>query len=106
MTNDAITIVTRGIRCDNTTCDYADMEAEFDPDKYLNMPCPKCGDNLFTEADYRLMQIMSKVADTTNDAFKDIDLSGYDTLGVMLDMDGSGNLKLGAITGRSSGEKV
>lgn len=43
------------IVCDNTNCDfkipYSD-EGERESYKYINVPCPKYGDNLLTEADY------------------------------------------------------
>lgn len=90
----AITFDIHGIKCDNTACDYADLEAEFDPEKYLNMPCPKCGENLFTGEDYRLMKAMLKVTQITNAIFKDIDLSGHDKISIPIEMDGTGSLKI------------
>jgi len=52
----------KGIKCDNESCDYQDMsvQAEEYPD-YVNKPCPKCGENLFTEADYKSYLIMVKI---------------------------------------------
>ena len=60
----------KGIKCDNIECSYQDMEAEFDPEKYLNMPCPLCGCNLFTQADYDVLKKMLGVAETINETFK------------------------------------
>ena len=60
-----------GIQCDNTECDYEDMDAEFDPEYFLNRPCPKCGASLFTEEDYHAMQIMIRAAGAVNKIFKD-----------------------------------
>lgn len=44
------------IVCDNKACDYKVQNPTGDPNEesvmYLNKPCPKCGDNLFTEEDY------------------------------------------------------
>ena len=44
------------IVCDNKQCDYKIKSPTGDPNEdisgYLNMPCPKCGENLLTEQDY------------------------------------------------------
>jgi hypothetical protein len=44
------------IICDNPKCDYLIPNPTGDPNaeckQYINMPCPKCGDNLLTEQDY------------------------------------------------------
>ena len=42
--------------CDNKSCDYKIVNEDKnvydkDPSRYLNTPCPKCGDNLLTEKD-------------------------------------------------------
>ena len=47
------------IICDNTECDFTikstlDQAENLDFSPYLNMPCPKCGENLLTEQDFRL----------------------------------------------------
>ncbi len=101
----AVTIDVRGIKCDNPTCAYEDLEVDFDSDKFLNMPCPDCGSNLLTPEDYTLMQLMLNTADLANTTFKNVDLSGDATMAVTLDMNGTGSLNIGAITGRSRGTK-
>lgn len=43
------------IDCDNPKCDYKipySVEDEKVIVKYINMPCPKCGENLLTKQDY------------------------------------------------------
>jgi hypothetical protein len=43
------------ITCDNKACDYTipyNKGEETDTIKYINMPCPKCGENLLTREDY------------------------------------------------------
>jgi uncharacterized paraquat-inducible protein A len=43
-----------GIVCDNPKCDYEDMTVSHkDLDQWLNKPCPKCGENLLTEEDFK-----------------------------------------------------
>ena len=42
-----------GLKCDNPDCDYNDDTIPFeDYEKYINKPCPKCGENLLTQEDY------------------------------------------------------
>lgn len=62
----AITFNIKGIKCDSPICGWKDMSVEFDPDKFLNMPCPQCGWNLFTQADYNTMKRMFRVARIIN----------------------------------------
>jgi uncharacterized paraquat-inducible protein A len=43
-----------GIVCDNPDCNYEDMTVSHtELDKWLNKPCPKCGENLLTEEDFK-----------------------------------------------------
>ena len=82
----------KGIKCDNETCDYSDMEAEFIPDKYLNAPCPKCGSNLFTQADYDAIKAQVKLVEMVNDIFPNaaVDNDKYFTAEIKLN--GSGKV--------------
>ena len=54
------------IECDNPQCDFVIPNETEDPnaplDKYLNQPCPKCGENLLTEDDlYNYEKSMSRI---------------------------------------------
>lgn len=44
------------IVCDNKECDFKIVnptgEPNHDTSCYINMPCPRCGENLLTEKDY------------------------------------------------------
>jgi hypothetical protein len=43
-----------GIRCDNTNCDYLNEAVPLSEyPKWINKPCPKCGENLLTEKDFK-----------------------------------------------------
>lgn len=55
------------ITCDNPTCDYTIVNEtrdwETETKQYINMPCPKCGENLLTQEDYdtsKMLQNMIK----------------------------------------------
>ena len=42
-----------GLKCDNPKCDYTDPTVEIkDIEKWIDAPCPKCGENLLTKNDY------------------------------------------------------
>jgi len=67
-----------GLKCDSEDCNYTNMNVIFDDyPKYINKPCPKCGGNLLTQADYdeligfidKLAQLNEMIGPTdTNDA--------------------------------------
>ena len=58
----------QGIQCDNTQCDYVDEDVKYeDYPEWLNKPCPKCGENLLTEADYNLLKLVIKTAEFVNE---------------------------------------
>lgn len=64
-----IELKTKGIKCD--ACDYKDMSVKReDYDLWLNKPCPACGANLLTEADYDKLIEMEKVAEFLNKGFE------------------------------------
>jgi len=52
---EAITLNLGGIKCDY--CDFKDMSVPYEDYKnWLGKPCPKCGANLLTEADYKTVK--------------------------------------------------
>lgn len=58
----------RYLECDNPTCDYTDTaESDFsDMNIYIGKPCPKCGENLLTEDDYKNSQNVLNVVNYFN----------------------------------------
>jgi hypothetical protein len=51
--NKSFSVQVAGIKCDNINCDYEDDSVSVDDyENYLNKPCPICGENLLTQADY------------------------------------------------------
>lgn len=62
---DAIELNIGGIKCD--ACDYNDMSVKVeDYPAWVNAPCPKCGENLLTEADFRTVQTMLQLVQSFN----------------------------------------
>ena len=73
--NDAIVPIAGGIKCDNSTCDYRDDDVPVSgyPD-WLNRPCPKCGSNLLTEADYQAVKSIFELIDSINKTAAEISI--------------------------------
>ena len=56
-----------GLICDNTKCDWKDETIGIVEYKdWLNKPCPKCGDNLLTEEDYKNVETVLKAVELIN----------------------------------------
>lgn len=94
--NNGITTKISGIKCDNPDCDFADNNVEFsDYDKWLNKPCPKCGQNLLTEQDYETCQFLfnltNKINTVANDKTYNFDNDDQQTF-ISINMDGTGNI--------------
>lgn len=92
---DAIVMDIKGIKCDNETCDYEDMSVEFDPDFFLEKPCPKCGESLFTQADYNTLKLMMGAMKSVNTAVDNMGLgeeafAKEPVVKVAVEMDGTG----------------
>ena len=58
------------IVCDNPNCDYKvenpTKNAYADISGYVNMACPKCGENLLTDKDYNDSLVLLKLIDKIN----------------------------------------
>lgn len=63
------------IVCDNLTCDYVipnpnpTGEVDNDLSEFINMPCPKCGDNLLKTDDYKSFKKILKTINWVNKWF-------------------------------------
>ena len=99
---EAITIEIKGIKCDNPKCDYTNPDVEREDYKeFLNAQCPKCGDNLLTDADMDAVIAMEKMAVVMNEAFAWVDEDELNTktvektVEIDVKMDGSGTMEFG-----------
>lgn len=94
--NKIMTLNIKGIKCDH--CDYSDMEVEVvDYPDWLNRPCPKCGENLLTDADYQTVLYMTEVARMMNGLSVDAPVEktqGKGNLKVTFDLNGTGKATL------------
>lgn len=93
-----VTLNISGLKCDS--CDYKNMSIQLeDYPNWVNNPCPKCGENLLTEADYESVQMMVRltsmfqpmpVHENTADGLE----SKEEMVSLELKMDGSGEIKV------------
>jgi len=59
----------KGIKCDNPRCYYRNEDVKFeDYDRWLEVPCPKCGQPLLTLEDYlkckKMIDLLNKIEDS------------------------------------------
>ena len=61
----AMSVEIKGIKCDG--CDYKDESVKVkEYEAWLNRPCPQCGANLLTEADYHNVKVMMEFVKLAN----------------------------------------
>jgi len=88
----ALEINIGGIKCDNPNCDFMDMSVKVeDYDKWLNKPCPKCGENLLTDDDYRNVQFLLAMEKIANEIYPKIE-DDESIVKATIDMNGTGNI--------------
>ena len=91
----AIDIWACGIKCDNPNCDFRDMSVRFeDYPKWLNRPCPKCGQNLLTEADLRTTKRAMHMAKIINFILRNKKLNPDNRVAGEIEMNGTGKMKI------------
>jgi len=58
-------IVCKGIKCDNSACGWTqDMDKQYtfeELGQWRNKPCPKCGSNLLTDADWQNIVMINQI---------------------------------------------
>jgi len=89
---DALQLNIGGIKCDNQDCDYRNESVTLeDYENWLNKPCPKCGQNLLTEADYYNVKFLLGIAELANKIYPKIEDDEEIIQGSII-MDGSGKM--------------
>lgn len=81
-----------GLKCDNPSCDYNDETIKFeDYPKYIEHPCPKCGQSLLTQADFDTTMQIVKMAKLASELGFDQGSPDSDkTYKMSVQLDGSG----------------
>jgi len=70
--NKNIELVESGLKCDNPKCDWEDKTIPHtEYEKYLNFPCPKCGESILTEEDFKLAEAFHFAVDLINNMSED-----------------------------------
>ncbi|WP_040194775.1 hypothetical protein [Clostridium culturomicium] len=91
---DAVEINICGIKCDNPKCDFNDMSVKLEDYKeWLNKPCPKCGENLFTEEDFANTMMMISFIDSMNKILPKR-TGNEEIVTATVDMNGTGKIKI------------
>jgi len=96
-----ISLNINGIKCDSPSCDYKDNSFKWNGfetmREFLNKPCPKCGANLFTQADYEAMTAIL-AAVKVGEVLAESGIIPQEVLDekklFRCDMDGTGSIKL------------
>lgn len=91
---DALRLDIRGIKCDNPDCDYREEGVLVsDYEKWLNKPCPKCGSNLLTQADYEATKALITVTKIINSVLPNAENDEkVRTVSVPVEMNGTGEI--------------
>ena len=90
----ALEINIGGIKCDNPNCDFVDMSVKIeDYDKWLNKPCPKCGENLLTNDDYRNIQFLLGMEELANKIYPKIE-DNESIVKATINMNGTGDMNV------------
>lgn len=95
--NKAIEEEIKGLKCDK--CDYEDMSINVENyHDYVDAPCPDCGANLLTQADYDFVQVLMSLTDKINKACEERGIEDDGTLEEFsIKLDGSGIPKVGPL---------
>lgn len=81
-----------GLKCDTPSCDYRDDSIKADNyERYINEPCPKCGESLLTQADYDIVQKYLAIAESLNKVFGEV-ADDSPVVRVSLGLDGTGKV--------------
>lgn len=83
-----------GIKCDNPDCSYEDENARYeDYKKWLNKPCPLCGEILLTKKDYKAVRRLKRIVAIINIFSKPLlALSNGQKVKQTIEMNGSGKM--------------
>ncbi len=62
------TLNINGIKCDNLSCSYKNENVSLDSyEQWLNIPCPYCGENLLTQADFDSVKLLHFTVNSANE---------------------------------------
>jgi hypothetical protein len=62
-----IDVIESGLKCDNPECDWKDGTILYeDYENHVNSPCPKCGENILTEEDFKNVVTLRSTMDLLN----------------------------------------
>ena len=81
-------LIIKGLKCDAPGCSYLDPNAFLD-EALIGQPCPLCGANLLTAADFAGIKAMQALVDWGNVVNGPVP-DGSEQVFILIEMDGSG----------------
>lgn len=67
MKKEKVEMIENGLKCDNENCNFKDETIKsVDYEKWIDSPCPECGDNLLTKEDFVNIRTLEMVVALTN----------------------------------------
>jgi hypothetical protein len=97
MKEDPVTFNVAGIKCDAEGCNFRDDSVKMEDYKlWLNKPCPLCGANLLTQADYDTVITLNSFTKLCNAPVvrQVLRTIGGSKKNFKVKLDGTGNVKL------------
>jgi phage FluMu protein Com len=86
----AVEMKIHGIKCDD--CDFVDEQVNVEGyESYLNKPCPKCGANLLTEADFNNVKALMAIFNAANNIFPERE-EDEEIVKMSVEMNGTGDM--------------
>jgi len=90
----AVKLNVQGIKCDNKDCDYREANIPVEEYiKWLNKPCPKCGANLLTQADYDNIMFLMSLEVSMNKVMPQVNGNEKKSV-ISVEMNGTGDMNL------------
>ena len=83
-----------GLKCDNPHCDYCNPKIPFeDYSKYLNYPCPKCGEPLLTMRAYKMCVALKQMGEFVTKLTSGVKVNDMQVQ-IPMDMDNNGDISI------------
>jgi predicted nucleic acid-binding Zn-ribbon protein len=96
---DALHLTIKGIKCDNPDCEYRNEDVSMtDYEKWLNKPCPKCGSNLLTQADFDATRALIAATEVLNGVIPKAE-DDEKMATVSIEMNGTGDINFEGMKG-------
>lgn len=91
---EAVALNIHGIKCDAEDCGFEDKTVNLENyPEWVNKPCPDCGANLLTEADYNNVLMIMEIVKMTNMVVPPSN-TDEEKITMAIEMNGTGSMDL------------